>query len=58
MRFPNSQIAVFDGARQSIKRFIEQSGECEAAHSDGVDGEEQEPAVGIQKPAAIGDKTG
>ena len=47
---------MFDGAGHVREGFVEQRGESKAAHSHGIDGEEQEAAVRVQKLRAVGDQ--
>src|SRR5690606_26563584 len=47
---------MLDGAREVREVLREQAGKREAAHPHGVDGKEEEPAVGIQQAAAIGNQ--
>ncbi len=47
---------MFDRAEQAGEVLGEQPGEREAAHAHRIDGEEQEPAVGVEQAAAISDQ--
>ena len=52
------KVAVLDSAWQVAERLFQQARDRKAAHPHGIDGEEQEAALAIQQPRAIGDEAG